>query len=155
MRFSWILAMITAFAGFTSANDPSVFAQPYQKYGAGPVQHGSGSYQKQYGYAPETTCQQPCHPPCYAPSKEGEPREAQPTESRAAEPSIAPGVFVAPPQSGVVEGPSRGFEIGNVSLTLPEITLGLPRLRWEGIKHFSRDARMMTDRAAAPYVANP
>ena len=70
-------------------------------------------------------------------------------------PGIAPGVFVAPPQSGVIEGPSRGFEIGNISLTLPEISLGLPRLRCEGIKRLSRDTRMITDRAASPYVANP
>jgi len=92
-----------------------------------------------------------CYPPCEA----EQPKEAQPTEPRAAVPGIAPGVFVAPPQTGVIEGPSHGFEIGNMSLTLPEITLGLPRLRWEGARRFSRDARMMTDRAAAPYVANP
>ncbi len=155
MRFSCITAIIALCIGFSSAHPRTTLAQPYQKAWTGPIQRGSGSHQKQYGCAPGTACQQPCYPPCYPPCEPDQPKDARPDQPRAAAPGIAPGVFVSPPQSGVVEGPSRGFEIGNISLTLPELKLGLPRLRWEGVKHLSRDARMMTDRAAAPYVGNP
>jgi hypothetical protein len=131
-------------------------AQPYQKL-QGPSQRGVAAYQKGHPYAAGDSCQAPCYPPCHPPCQPEQPREAQPREAapQAAAPGIAPGVFVAPPQSGVIEGPSRGFEFGNVSFTLPELTFGLPRLRWEGVKRLSRDTRMMTDRAAAPYVGNP
>ena len=165
MRFSCVIAIIVLGFGLVSSQQPTAHAQPYQTGWVGPAQRGVLHPQRQ----PNAGCQhhscpscqtpyEPCQPPCepYGP-KGGEPpkkKGGQPTP-RAGVPGIAPGVFVAPPQSGVIEGPSRGFEIGNISLTLPEISLGLPRLRCEGIKRLSRDTRMMTDRAASPYVANP
>lgn len=160
MRFSCIMAIIVLCVGLSSTHQRTVLAQPYQKVWSGPSQHGMGIHQKHHGYAPGAACQPPCYPPCGACQPKdaeppGGPKDATRNEPRAAVPGIAPGVFVSPPQSGVVEGPSRGFEIGDISLTLPEIKLGFPRLRCVGIKHFSRDARMMTDRAAAPYVGNP
>ncbi len=156
MRFSCIMATIVLCVGLLFAHQRAALAQPYQKVWAGPSQRGSGSYQKQHGYAPGATCQPPCYPPCELDQpKQGAPKGGAPYAPRAAVPGIAPGVFVSPPQSGEIEGPSRGFEIGDISLTLPELKLGLPRLRCVGIKRFSRDARMMTDRAAAPYVGNP
>ena len=155
MRLSCIVAMIVLGTVFWLPYHNSAFGQPYQKNwkSAGPP--GAGSSQKHLGYPPDSVCPPPCPGKCYPPCEPDQPKDAVPDQPRSAVPGVAPGVFVAPPQSGVVEGPSRGFEIGNVSLTLPEISLGLPRLRWEGVKRLSRDARLMTDRAAAPYAANP
>jgi hypothetical protein len=68
---------------------------------------------------------------------------------------VAPGVFVAPPQAGEIEGPSRGFELPGLSISLPEMTLSLPRIRLHGGKRYSRHRRMIMDRQAAPYVSNP
>lgn len=155
MRLSCIVAMIVLGTGFWLPYHNSAFGQPYQKNwkNAGPP--SAGSSQKHLGYPPDSVCQPPCPGKCYPPCEPDQPKDAVPDQPRSAVPGVAPGAFVAPPQSGVVEGPSRGFEIGNVSLTLPEISLGLPRLRWEGVKRLSRDARLMTDRAAAPYAANP
>jgi hypothetical protein len=155
MRFCCIVAMIVLGTFSWSPHPNSALAQPYQKNWQNAGQPGAGSYQKHLGMPPQSACQPYCQGKCYPPCEPDQPKDAVPDQPRAAVPGIAPGVFVAPPQAGVVEGPSRGFEIGNVSLTLPEITLGLPRLRWEGVKRLSRDARLMTDRAAAPYAANP
>ena len=160
MRFSCMVGIVVLCLGVSSAQQRTLLAQPYQKAWTGPHQRGPGAYQKHHAYAthpylPSGTCQQPCCSPCEpVEPKGGEPKGADQGQPRAAA-GIAPGVFVSPPQSGEIEGPSRGFEIGDISLTLPEIKLGLPRLRCTGIKHFSREPRMMTDRAAAPYVANP
>ena len=157
MRFSYIVTLIVLGTGFAT-NQPFVSAQPYQKNWHGPPAHASGSQQKHLGLPPDTVCQPTCPPICqhrFPPCEPSQPRDAVPDQPRDAVPGITPGVFAAPPQSGIVEGPSQGFELGNVSVTLPEITLALPRLRWEGVKRLSRDARLMTDRSAAPYVANP
>ncbi len=157
MRSSFIIAVVVLCAALLSAHRRAALAQPYQKGWGGPSQRGSGTWQKRHGHAPGAPCQQPCYPPCHPPCEPDQPKDAvpEPNQPRSAVPGVAPGAFVTPPQSGVIEGPSRGFEIGNVSLTLPELRLGLPRLRWEGGKRLSRDARMMTDKGAAPYVSNP
>jgi hypothetical protein len=42
-----------------------------------------------------------------------------------------------------------------MSIILPECTLSLPRLRFHGVKQFTRDARMHLDSASAPSVPNP
>lgn len=66
-----------------------------------------------------------------------------------------PGAYAAPPPTGVVEGPSQGIEFGGISLTFPELTIGIPRLRLHGVKQFRRDSSMHLDSARAPYVATP
>ena len=93
------------------------------------------------------------HAPC--PPEDGQPRGGEETIPREAVPGVAPGVFVAPPQSGVVEGPTRGVELPGLSVSLPELTLSLPRVRLRGLSYLSRDARMVMDRSSAPYVTNP
>ena len=65
-------------------------------------------------------------------------RGAVPDQPREAVPGVAPGVFVTPQQSGVVEGPSRGVELPGLSISLPEMTLSLPRFRLHGLTHLSR-----------------
>jgi hypothetical protein len=157
MRYSYIVALIVLGTG-AATNQPLAWAQPYQKNWHSFPGHASGSAQKHLGFPPDAAYQPPCQPPCqqhFPPCEPDQPRDAVPDQPRDAVPGIAPGVFAAPPQSGIVEGPSQGFELGNVAITLPELTLGLPRLRWEGVKRLSRDARLITDRSAAPYVANP
>ena len=52
-------------------------------------------------------------------------------------------------------GPQRGAELGGVSITLPELTLSLPRIRLNGCSHFVREGHMQLDSSRAPYVENP
>lgn len=47
------------------------------------------------------------------------------------------------------------MELGGVSLTFPELTIGLPRLRFQRASHFMRNGHMELDAAQAPFVAYP
>jgi hypothetical protein len=138
----------------------AVLGQPYQKaqhYGQAAQKHGTGKYGAP-GHPPYQQPQCPPyygHAPCSPPCDDEQPKDAEHDQPKDAVPGISPGVFVAPQQSGVVEGPSRGVELPTLSFSLPELTLSLPRLKFHGMKHMSRDARMITDSNPAPYVANP
>jgi hypothetical protein len=83
--------------------------------------------------------------------RKGEPRRGQPRDA------VGPptGNYVAPPPSGTVEGPQRGVELGGLAITFPELTIGLPKLRFTGCSHFQRGGRMQLDSGVAPYVENP
>jgi hypothetical protein len=54
-----------------------------------------------------------------------------------------------------VEGAQRGVELGGVSITFPELTIGLPKLRFTGCSAFQRNGRMQLDGGVAPFVENP
>lgn len=109
------------------------------------------------GVCPRHNCcsqQCGCDVPCKKPCPPDTPRSGPPEEEDQPR-SGPPGTFAAPPPTGVIESPSRGIELGGVSLTFPELTIGIPRLRFHGISHFHRDANMRLDSARAPYVAAP
>lgn len=92
-------------------------------------------------------------PPCSSPPVPQ--RQFPPTPEAQTPPAAPAGVYVAPPQSGVVRGPQRGYESGTISVTLPELTLSLPRLRFHGASHFLRNGHMEIDAANAPFVPHP
>lgn len=97
-------------------------------------------------------CQPPsCQPPCDSVPRKGQPRRGQPRDA------VGPptGNYVAPPPSGTVEGPQRGVELGGMAITFPELTIGLPKLRFTHCSQFVRNGRMHLDSGVAPYVENP
>ncbi len=73
-----------------------------------------------------------------------------PLQGSAPPPGGPPTAFVAPPPTGTVEGPSTGWDLGGVSLTFPELTLKLPRLRFQGASRLRQHSRMHLDSAIAP-----
>jgi hypothetical protein len=103
-------------------------------------------------------CDRPCQPPCQPPCPpSGPPRRAIPREGfEQPRDAVGPtGNYVAPPASGTIEGPQRGYEVGTMAITFPELTISLPRIRFGGCSHFLRNSRMHLDSAVAPYVENP
>ena len=117
---------------------------PYDRCGCG--RHGGNA---------RGGCETNCPSPCRTPSQTDTPRGGGEEETPRGGSSVSPGMYVAPTQSGIYEGGRRGLELGGVSVTLPEITLGMPRLRFDGISRSLRGPQMRLDSAVAPYVANP
>jgi hypothetical protein len=98
-------------------------------------------------------CPHCCQPPC-CPPRPGVPRDAERDQPRDAV-GPPPGNYVAPPPTGTVEGPQRGVELGGLSITFPELTLGLPKLRFTHCSAFQRNGRMHLEGGVAPFVENP
>lgn len=92
-----------------------------------------------------------CNPPGRPRGGEG----GEPTPRGAEGPGVSPGVYVAPPQTGETVSPTRGLELGGMSLTLPEMTFNMPKLKFRGITRFVRNGHMRLDSGNAPWVANP
>ena len=102
---------------------------------------------KRKGPPCDPVCKPPCNqPPCSVP-REGFPDEEIPGVPREG--------FVTPPATGVIEGPSRGVEWGGIGITLPEVRLSTPKLRFSGLTRLHQKARMRTDEAIAPLMQNP
>ena len=91
---------------------------------------------------PEPTCQTPT--PCPRPH----PLPQAPV-------SPAPqGVFVQPPATGTVRGPVEQSGLEGASITLPELTLRLPSVRFPGFSRYRSNARMEVE-GHAPYMQAP
>jgi hypothetical protein len=65
------------------------------------------------------------------------------------------GYYAAPPQSGVLQGPSRAVEIEGAALRFPALELKLPSLRLPCCSKIQSNARMLIESAQAPYVQQP
>lgn len=102
---------------------------------------------------PQRPCPEPCETICCQPCGPSRPRGA----NRGAEqtPSAARGAYVAPPPSGIVQGPRGGTDLGTMSITFPELTIGLPRLRLHGRSQFQRQGHMELDSSRAAFVEYP
>jgi hypothetical protein len=55
----------------------------------------------------------------------------------------------------MIEGPRTGVELGGMSITLPEMTLGLPKIRIHHHMRLFQQGQMRLAEATAPYVENP
>jgi hypothetical protein len=62
------------------------------------------------------------------------------------------GVFVAPPRTGVTQGPINRMGVEGLTLSLPEIRITTPRVEFPSFFHSRSESRMILDRAHAPYV---
>jgi hypothetical protein len=93
-------------------------------------------------------CDAPCRPPVV-------PREAAPPEEQPEIPGVPRQAFAVPQAGGEVEAPSRSVEWGGLTLTFPELSIGLPRLRFHGLTQTHRAASLRTDSMRAPLVDNP
>ena len=94
-----------------------------------------------------TPCQPPAVPRGAPTSRDATPRDAAPPAN--------PGVYVAPPQTGEIVGPRQGLEMGGMSITLPEMSISLPKFRFQGISRFARSGHMRMDSGIAPLVPHP
>jgi hypothetical protein len=62
------------------------------------------------------------------------------------------GVFVAPQQAGVVQGPSNGFGVRGLEIELPAIRLALPTIRFPSLFRTRANARMLLGGSEAAFV---
>jgi len=100
----------------------------------------------QNAYYPNPQCAAPqyCAPNCYRPS-------ATPQ----GEPTAPPGMFVAPPASGEVQGESNSLGVHGPALRIPESIIRLPTLQMPSLVKYRRNPEMLTDNARATYQAEP
>lgn len=89
---------------------------------------------------------------CRPPLKDS-PRGGDDDEPRGGD--VPNGMFMSPPPVGTVEGARRGFELPTLSMTLPEMTLSMPRIRFRGLSRLSQEARMHTEGGIAPFFHAP
>lgn len=82
-----------------------------------------------------------CQPPQNAPRPPQNAPQNQP-----------PGAFVAPPQSGVVQGASQGYGVRGMELEFPALRLRMPTLHFPSMFATRDNPRMLLDAAHAPYV---
>lgn len=73
-------------------------------------------------------------------------------EGPQAAPQAAAGAFVAPPQSGAVQGASRSTGIRGLEIEFPALRLQMPSITLPSMFSSRSNARMVLDSASAPYV---
>lgn len=89
-----------------------------------------------------------CDYPCKTPCDNDQPRGREEDELRGG----PPGGFFTPPPTGVVQGATRGVELPGVSVTFPELTVSMPKIRLRGMSRTRQDARMHMEGGVAPFV---
>jgi hypothetical protein len=80
------------------------------------------------------------------------PQRIEVQQPAAAEAAAPAGVYVAPAQTGVFQGPARAYGIEGMVITFPQLQLKLPSIQCPSFFVARRNARMITDSAEAPYV---
>lgn len=100
-------------------------------------------------YAPNPQCAAPqyCAPNCYRPC----PTNATPQ----GEPVNPPGMFVAPPASGEVQGESNSLGVHGPALRIPESIIRLPTIQMPSMVKYRRNPEMHTDSARATFQSQP
>lgn len=105
---------------------------------------------------PRCRCPSCCDTPC-RPDEPLTPRNGPPTNPpREAPPEqelVETGVYVAPPRTGAMIGPSSRVGIEGFSVTLPALKLTSPRIEFPHLFRSRSEARMVVEEAHAPYVA--
>lgn len=98
--------------------------------------------------APSCVSKVPCGPdqPRGGPPEKDVPREGPPEET------VETGVYVAPPRTGALQGPTRRLGIQGMSITFPQVKLTAPHLEFPNLVRSHTEARMLIDQAQAPYV---
>lgn len=95
-------------------------------------------------------CTTPCGPPREGPpSPPLTPRPGPPEQPEQLQET---GVFVAPPRTGVTQGGAHRVAIQGMTLTFPELKIGLPHLGLPSLVRTRSEPRMILDQAVAPYV---
>lgn len=124
------------------------------------VAQGQGTLPCDIAGGPSAACAQPapCPPPqprhvyvCPCPSCQEQGRP----EAAPGQPELGPGVYVAPPQTGVqVEG-SRQVSVGGLAIRFPEFRFELPTIELPHRTARTRGAHMELDRAIADFRSLP
>jgi hypothetical protein len=104
-----------------------------------------------YGPSPET-CAAPSPQPAGPKVVIKVPRQIEVQQPAATEAAAPAGVYVAPAQTGVFQGPTRAYGIEGMVITLPQLQLKLPSIQFPSFFVARRNARLITDSAEAPYV---
>ena len=106
-----------------------------------------------YAWGQNSNCVSPVPPGCISkvPCVPERPRDVPPETPRDVPPEET-GVYVAPPRTGALQGPTRRLGIQGMSITFPGLKLTAPHLEFPNLVRSHTEARMIIDQAQAPYV---
>ncbi len=122
--------------------------------GSGPTNNAQcGGAPATCGSNPDTCAPTPAPQPTAPSIVVKVPRQIELQQPVAAEAAAPAGAYVAPPQTGVLQGPATAYGIEGMVITLPQLQLKFPSIQLPSLFVARRNAQMVTSSAEAPFVA--